>query len=276
MKKVLLTFAASSMMLTACGQPQMMMSPMAQGPAPMLRAANAPMQSQMNTPQQKQETPLIPDRQVNEPRSPFDDIADHNQNKQYPSDPVYTNPQPRDGVRNPFDTPFSELPFATWGDFRDYIKYGYSTTYEDNKYMNDYFAQNHFNRYINSSFRQVQDLYKPSREQMKRFMVLDVLANSLEVGGQRLPYKDVHNPPAERQYKMLPTEAAMVMPTFGEIIGYNRNSYDVSYVRWDNYKAALYYQANYRRIFGLVMEYGPSKQDAWRMVHREISSYANY
>lgn len=275
MKKVLLTISASSLVLTACGQPQMMM-PAMRGPVNMMQAANAPMQSQLTTPRLKEETPLIPDRNVNVPRSPFDTIADGSKNKQYPQDPTYVNPQqPRGDVRNPFDSPFGSLPFSTWSDFRDHVKYGYSTTHEDAKYMNEYYAKNHFNRYINSSFRQVQELYKPTRDEMKRFITLDVLANSLEVNGTQLPYEDIHNPPAERHYKMFPTEAANFMPSFGEIVSYNRNSYDVNYVRWDNYRAARYYQANYRRIFGLVMEHGPTKKDAWRMVHREISAYAS-
>lgn len=105
--------------------------------------------------------------------------------------------------------------------------------------MSDSYARNHFNRYINGAYRDVQNLYKASRDDMKRFIMLDTLVNSLEVDGRPLPYEDIHNPPAQQEYKMFPTDAAKIMPTFGEIVSYNRNSYDVNYQRWDAYEPPL-------------------------------------
>lgn len=271
MKKVLLTIASASVLLTACGQQPMPL--MRQMGAPnQLRAANA--QAEMTLPRQKEESPLIENRNVQLTPSAFDEVAESTRSKTYPADSLYQQPAAQADTRSGFNSPFSDLPFGTWNDLRDYVKYGYSTVHEDNKYMDEYYARNHFNRYANGAFREVQRLYNASREDMKRFILLDVLANSLVVQGQRLPYEDVHNPPAERHYKLFPTQAAGLMPTFGEIVSYNRSSYEVNYVRWDEYRAARYYQANYSRIFGLIMEHGPSKREAWRLVHREISAYA--
>ncbi len=265
MKNLVLSIASCSLFLSACSQASQ----------PLLRPA-APTQvnaAQANTAQAKQESPIT-ERQVNVPRSGFDQIADQNKNKAYPADNLFKQASSELNARSSYGSPFGNLPFETWTDFRDHIKYGYSSPYEDNKYMNDYYAQNHFNRYVNSAFREVQRLYKASSDEMKRFIILDVLANSLEVDGRRLPYEDVHNPPAERHYKLFPTEAAKLMPTFGEISNHNRTSYDVNYIRWDEYRAARYYQSNYSRIYGMIMEHGPSKTEAWRLVHREISTYA--
>lgn len=278
MKKSVLFLSLLALGLSACGQPQMMMPPnpmmMQQRMAPMnamthMRAAND-LQAQLTLSRPKEESPII-ERNVPVERSPFDDIADSQRNRPYANDPLYSMVSA--AQRNPFDGSF-ELPFHTFNDFRDHVRYGHNTPHEDYKYMDVDYARSHFNRYINSAFTEVQRLYKADREQMKRFIMLDVLVNSLVVDRDRLPYEDVHNPPAERHYKLFPTEAAAVMPTFGEIVAHNRNSYEVNYVRWDMYRAARYYQANYRRIFGLVMEHGPNKRDAWRLVHREISAYA--
>jgi len=271
MKRLIFTLVSSSLFLTACGQPQMMMQPMQPAQMNRMQAPNQ-VRGLMTLSRPKEEAPLV-ERNVVVERSPFDDLADSQQSRQYQPDPVYQLPN-APTVASPFDSPFANLPFNTFIDFRDHVRYGYSTTHEDYKYMDEHYARNHFNRYLSSSYVEVQRLYRASREQMKRFMMLDVLANSLVVDRQRLPYEDVHNPPAERHYKLFPTDAAEIMPTFGEIVAHNRNSHDVNYVRWDMYRAARYYQTNYRRIFGLVMEYGPNKRDAWRMVHREISAYA--
>ncbi len=248
-------------------------------PQPIFRpgiATNAPLQNNVraNTLQEKAPGPLIENRNVNVPRSGFDAIGEQNTNTNLPADPTFQS-NGEVSAQSPFDTPFGELPFETWRDLSDHIRYSNEATYEDRQFMNSRYAEGHFNKYINTAFRDVRNLYKASAEEMKRFILLDVLVNSLEVGGRALPYQDIHNPPAERHYKFFPTQAAMLMPTFGEIVNYNRNSYDVNYVRWDEYRAARYYQANYSRIFGLIMEHGPSKRDAWRLVHREISSYAS-
>jgi hypothetical protein len=275
LKKSLLTLSSVSLLLgtVACSAtPPMLNQAMLANPG--LVRANSAVQS-TTTPRAKAETPLIQNRNVKVPLSRFDAIADQNKNARFAADPTFKK-APTLAARSPFDTPFGELPFRSFSDLSDYVRYGYSSTHEDYKYMNDNYARNHFNRYINGAYRDVQSLYKASRDDMKRFIMLDVLANSIEVDGRPIPYEDVHNPPAQQEYKMYPTDAAKLMPTFGEIVSYNRNSYDVNYQRWDAYKAARYYQANYSRVFGLIMQHGPTKQEAWRMVHREITSYAAY
>ena len=168
------------------------------------------------------------------------------------------------------------MPFSTFTDLRDHVRYGYGPVFEDYKYFGETNARTHFTRYINTAYREVQRLYTASRDDMKRFIMLDTLVNSLSVESRALPYEDVHNPPSASHYKLKPTQAAHLMPTFGEIAAYNRSSYEVSYSRWDHYKAARYYQTNYAHIFALIMEHSPNKQDAWRLVHREISAYAAY
>ena len=271
MKKSILLLSLTSLALSACGAPQPVFrqgiptAPNARA-VPLVRANSAARV-------EKKEGPLIENRQVRLAPTAFDAVGERNKAPNTAPNPLF---QQADGIaaQGPFDTPFGELPFRNWSDFSDHVRYGYDTVYEDRKYMNTRYARGHFNKYIVSSYRQVRELYKASNTEMKRFMLLDVLVNSLEVSGRTLPYNDVHNPPAERHYKLFPTKAAMLMPTFGEIVDYNRNSYDVNYSRWDTYRAARYYQANYSRIFGLIMEHGPSKKEAWRLVHREISAYA--
>jgi len=274
LKKSFLTLSSVSLLLStvACSATPPMLNQAMLNPS-MMRANSAVQGA--TTPRAKAETPLIQNRNVKVPASRFDAIADQNKALKLPADAAFKK-APTLNARSPFDTPFGELPFRTFNDLNDYIRYGYSSTHEDYKYMNDSYARNHFNRYINGAYRDVQNLYKASRDDMKRFIMLDTLVNSLEVDGRPLPYEDIHNPPAQQEYKMFPTDAAKLMPSFGEIVSYNRNSYDVNYQRWDAYRAARYYQANYNRIFGLIMQHGPSKQEAWRMVHREISSYAGY
>jgi hypothetical protein len=267
LKKSILLFAALALSLSACGSSQPSFRPGAALNPSLPNTVSA------NSVREKAPGPLIENRNVNVPRSGFDAIGEQNQNTSLPADPAFQS-NGEVAAQSPFDTPFVQLPFETWRDLSDHIRYSNETTYEDRQFMNARFAEGHFNKYINTAFRDVRNLYKATPEEMKRFMLLDVLVNSLEVSGRALPYQDIHNPPAERHYKLFPTQAALLMPTFGEVVNYNRNSYDVNYVRWDEYRAARYYQANYSRIFGLIMEHGPSKRDAWRLVHREISSYA--
>lgn len=264
MQKSRLLFATLAFSLSACGSPQTIYN------IPHTVRSN---QSTTLT-AEKTPGPLIENRKVSVPRSDFDALADQNQNTRLPNDPVFQS-KGKVLVQSPFSTPFEELPFDTWRDLSDHIRYSNETTYEDRQFMNSTYAEGHFNKYINTAFREVRNLYKATPEEMKRFILLDVLVNSLEVEGRTLPYLDIHNPPAERHYKIFPTQAALLMPTFGEAVNYNQSSYDVNYVRWDAYRAARYYQANYSRIFGLIMEHSPSKRDAWRLVHREISSYAS-
>lgn len=271
MKKALLFLSSTALLLSACGTPQSRIMP----GATLNPAVNPAIRANSATAQEKAQGPLIENRNVNVPRSGFDAIGEQNQNTQLPADGAFQQGAGQLSAQSPFDSPFGELPFTSWRDLSDHIRYSSETVYEDRKYMNTRYAEGHFNKYVNTAYREVRTLYKANPSEMKRFILLDVLANSLEAGGRTLPYQDIHNPPAERHYKLFPTQAAMLMPTFGEIIDYNRNSYDVNYVAWDEYRAARYYQANYSRIFGLIMEHGPSKRDAWRLMHREISSYAS-
>jgi hypothetical protein len=104
---------------------------------------------------------------------------------------------------------------------------------------------------------------------------MDTLANSLEVNGYAINYSETHNPPFRPNYKMLPTQAADMMPTFGEIYDYNRYHNGVPYISWDLGRAASFYQANYARYMGLIMEHGPTdKYKVYDLVQREISTYA--
>lgn len=280
MNKVFYALIASSLLLSACGAPRypLMAYPVNQSAVNRYAVNNyaaAPYQAYgtvrgtLTPTRPKEESKLIPDRKVSVPRSSFDDTADLQRRRQTPADPVYKSAAPR--------TPGAgEMPFASYSDFKDYVRYGYTTVYEDFRYLNETTARSHFSRYITSAYPEVQRLYKASRDEMKRFMLLDTLVNSLSIEGQALSYLDVHNPPAQAGYKLLPTQAAAIMPSFGEMVAYNRSSYEVNYVPWNLTQAARYYQANYNRVYGLIMEYGPSKQDAWRMLHREISAAAAY
>ncbi len=294
MKK--LCFAAVVLgLLSACGaprQPLMMNNPMNQ--MNMNRrvpygAANVPMRSYQAgvtqagvtqagavrttlTPTRPKEESKLVERKVTVPRSALDDAADKARNSKPAADSLYKTAP----TRSPFDSPTGTMPFSTFTDLRDHVRYGYGPVFEDYKYFNETQARAHFTRYINTAYREVQRLYNASRDDMKRFITVDTLVNSLSVEGRALSYLDVHNPPAASHYKLQPPQASQLMPTFGEIVGYNRSSMDVNYFRWDYDKAARYYQSNYSRIFALIMEYGPSKQDAWRLVHREISAYASY
>ncbi|HEY9839517.1 MAG: hypothetical protein ACAI44_28990 [Candidatus Sericytochromatia bacterium] len=271
---VLIAATVAASVLSACGGPRMPLMGMR---APMrYMAANrytavGNVHGSLTPTRPKEESKLV-DRKVEVARSAFDDFGDRQRNRRPAPDPAYKQ-QPG---RQPYDSIAGQLPFSTYIDFRDYVRYGYTTTFEDYKYLNETNARSHFSRYIGGAYREVQRLYDASREEMKRFILLDVLVNSLEVEGQALSWQDLHNPPAQAGYKLLPTQAAQQMPSFGEIVAYNRSSNDVNYVRWDLNKAARYYQANYARIFSLIMEYGPGKQDAWRLVHREISLAAGY
>lgn len=242
-------------------------------PGAVLQAANAgaAVQGQVA----KKESPVVNKGNIKVEMSAFDKLAESRRSPQAVVNPTFGQNNARAG--SPFDpnNPFNgNLPFRSYSEFVDYVRYGYNTTYEDYKYLADRTARYHFNK-NQQPFQHVKELYKASTEDMKRFIMVDTLANSLQVGGRELQYQETHNPPAQAHYKMYPTEAAKIMPTFGEIEAYNRSSYEVPYSRWDTYRAARYYQANYARLMTLVMEYGPSKRDCWRTVHREITTYAD-
>ena len=270
-------------LLTACGAPRPLMNyPMPRQmnpyaaqryqPPTRMQAYNqsfANVRGSLSPSRPKDESKLV-DRNVTVPRSAFDAYGDRAVGRVFSPDPVYKQSSSR-GPAQP-----GLQPFVTFIDFKDHVRYGYGTAFEDFKYMDESTARSHFSRYIDGAYREVQQLYKASREDMKRFITLDTLVNSLSVDGRALAYQDLHNPPPRSQDKLLPPAAAKLMPSFGEIVAYNRSSFEVNYVRWDLSRAAQYYQRNYARIFGLIMEYGPAKQDAWRLVHREISAAAAY
>ena len=168
----------------------------------------------------------------------------------------------------PFD---NYLPYRTYTEFERDVRY---TNYSDYRYLNSRNGNYHFNNSM-SAYQYAQEIYKASEYDMKRFIKIDVLANSLEVNGYAINYSETHNPPFRPTYKFLPTQAANVMPTFAEIYDYNRYHSGAPYISWDLGRAASYYQANYARYMGLIMEHGPTdKYKVYDLIHREISSYA--
>lgn len=286
MKKFLSTILVSSftMSIVGCGVQPMMQGPNSRTFNPQTRQARTAGQFRSFNSNGKKETaqkPAVDKKGVakNTPSTAFDRVGEQSKGKtQLPSDNAFTN-APKEAPasrarRGPFDdSPFGSLPFNSFSDFEDYVRYSWDTVSEDRQYWSRRNAQHHFvnNR---SAFRHVQNLYKPSRSEWKRFIYIDTMANSLAVNGRSLPYQNLHNPPSQAHYKYLPTQAAKYMPTFGEIVDYNRTSWDVPRERWDMYRAARYYQANYPRLMQMIMEHGPSKKDAWKLVHREITDYS--
>lgn len=267
------TALVAGLLLSACGAPRMpMMSTFARGP--MFNAANTYRADNTVrgtlTPNRPKEEATLLDRHVTVQRSAFDDQGDRQRSRRPVSDSLFSKPQPR----QPLDNVAGQLPYATYTDLRDYLRNSALTTFEDFKFFEENNGRTHFNRYINGAYREIQKLYSASREEMKRFILLDVLVNSLTVSGQALSYQDIHHPAPTAGNRMTPTQAAQVMPTFGELVVYNLSSNDVNYQRWDLRTAARYYQSNYARLFSLIMEFGPSKQDAWRLIHREITTAA--
>lgn len=279
MNKFLLVNLSGALLLSACGAPRYpvtmnLFQMQTYRMAPRYQAygyqTTGTVRGTLTPTRPKEESKLIPNRNITVPRSAFDDTVILNGQRKYPSDPIYKSTQARPPLTG------GELPFVTYTDFRDYVRYGFSAVFEDYKYLDENTSRSHFSRYIGGAYREVQSLYKATREEMKRFILVDTLANSLRVDTQILAYTDTHNPPAQPYYKLSPTQAASIMPTFGELIAYNRSSYDVNYSSWDILAAARFYQTNYSRYFGLIMEFGPTKQDAWRTIHRDISQAATY
>lgn len=282
MKPMIYALLAAAL-LSACGTPRPMMYNPMYGPVrygaqrvmpPTMRAygavgANGNVRSNLTPSRPKTESRLIPDRQVTVPRSAFDDFGDRQRGRMPAADPLFAASAPRPPASA------GEFPFSIFGDLKDHVRYGYGTVYEDFKTMNEASARAHYDRYV-GAWREIQRQYKASRDEIRRLATLDALVNSLEVEGRALPAENRHNPAANPKDKLLPTQAAAVMPSFGEMMAYNRSSYEVSYVRWDPYKAARHYQTNYARYFSLIMEAGPEKTDAWRLIHREISAVAAY
>lgn len=277
-QKTMVLSTMLAMTLTSCSGVESLPTVLgAQQPGAMLQAANAGGTAQGRT--AKAESPLVNKGNIKVEMTAFDKLAESRRNPKTVTNPAFAQATAagQSAARSPFDpgNPFNNnLPFRTYSEFVDYVRYGYGTTYEDYKYLGESNGRYHFNK-NQQAFQYAKELYKATNEDLKRFMMVDTLANSLQVGGRELPYQETHNPPAQANYKMFPTDAAKIMPTFGEIESYNRSSYEVPYTRWDTYRAARYYQANYARLMQLVMEYGPSKRDCWKTVHREISTYAD-
>ena len=75
-------------------------------------------------------------------------------------------------------------------------------------------------------------MYKSTKKQIQRFILLDVLAN------------------------------------------YNLYGKNNPHVSWDWSKAKQFYHDNYARYMGMIMEFSPNKEDAYSLIHREISDAA--
>lgn len=272
MKKILSSILVASFTLSVvgCGVQPMQAPKRALAPkaASQLRALSA-----------DKEAPIVERKAPkNTPTTEFDKVGEKTKGKtEFPADKAFSAPEKaeestRGRHHNPWDDDdYYDLPFRSFSAFYDHVRYNY----KNNKYMSRRTAQHHFRQNVNA-YRTVKRFYKPSHSQLKRFMLVDMLANSLRVDGRTLPYTNTHNPPSQAHYKYLPTEAAEYMPTFGEMVDYNRTSYQVPYERWRMYRAARYYQANYARLFQMIMEYGPTKREAKKLIHREITDYAGY
>lgn len=164
------------------------------------------------------------------------------------------------------------LPYRDFSELLRDIRYDNNTDY---RYMTERDARYHFNKNT-GAYEYAQSIYKATSTEMKRFIKLDTLVNALEINGRKISYSEIHNTPYRPGYKILPTTAAVRMPTFGEIYDYNRYENGIPYIKWDEYKAAKYYYNNYVRYMDMVMEYGPAKHKVYDLVHREISEYAGY
>jgi len=197
--------------------------------------------------------------------SDFSKFASTKTKNSYKPDEAFKKQVSKNG---PFD---NYLPYRTYSEFERDVRYTY---YNDYNFLNGRNASYHFNNSVNA-YNYAQEIYKASSTDMKRFIRMDVLANSLEINGYAINYSETHNPPFRPNYRLLPTQAANIMPTFAEIYDYNRYGSGVPYISWDLGRAASYYQANYARYMGLIMEHGPSdKYKVYELIHREISTYS--
>ncbi len=206
----------------------------------------------------------VSSKEANFKDSDFSKLADKTANN-YKSDDIFNKAQ-KNGV-------FDYLPYRTYSDFENDLKL---TNYTSYLFLNSPNGNRHFNKNY-SAYQYASDIYKANANEMKRFIAIDVLANCIEIRYNALPYSETHNPPFSHGFKLLPTQAAFLMPTFGEIMEYNSNNTNAPFVKWDMNRAATFYQSNYRRYMGLVMEHGPSdKYKVYDYIHREISNYAGY
>lgn len=200
--------------------------------------------------------------------SDFSKFAATKDKNSYKPDKELTSTPVKNG---PWDTNY--LPYRTYNDLESDIRFQNRTDYGFLGVRN---ANFHFNKSY-SAYEYAQNIYKSNSYEMKRFIKLDVLANSLAVEGYEIPYNETHNPPFRPGFKYLPPKASDLMPSFGEIYDYNRYHSGISYITWDLRKASSFYQANYARYMGMIMEFGPTdKYKVWDLVHREISQFAGY
>jgi len=159
------------------------------------------------------------------------------------------------------------------GGFSVFVKDVQGDNVNDYKFMNQDIAKSHFEKSQNA-YQSVQNLYGASDLDMKRFIKVDTLANCLQADNYVLPYREVHNPPFVPQYKIKPPAAAYIMPTFSEIYNYNQYGQSAPYLKWNMEKALQFYRDNYPRYMALIMEFTPTKQKAYDLIHKEISQYA--
>lgn len=268
MNKPFFLCLSASLLLSACGAPRMPL--MAFGPrlynAAAVYRSDSLVRGTLTPSRPKEETALLT-RHVTVPRSAFDDFGDRQAGRRPQPDSLYSQ-----AARQSAEAVAGQLPFATYADWRDYVRNSVLTPFEDFKYLDETQARAHFSRYA-KAYAEAQRRYGASREQMKRLMLLDVLGNSLSVENQAFS-ADTHHPAAQTGYRLDPVQAAQLMPSFGELVAYNLGSSEVNYSRWNLRTAARFYQANYARYFSLIMEAAPDKTDAWRLIHRELSAVA--
>lgn len=178
-----------------------------------------------------------------------------------------------------------DFPFKSFFDFDKYLtstdaEYDYNEkgtlhyaetfSYDPDEILYDKeTAKSHFDKSLNA-YLTAHEMYKATKKQMQRFITLDVLANSLT----KVKYSETHNPPYQTNYKILPTQAAEIMPAFADIGNYNKFGKNNPHVSWDWTKAKQFYRDNYARYMGMIMEFKPSKDDAYALIHREISEAA--
>jgi hypothetical protein len=132
----------------------------------------------------------------------------------------------------------------------------------------DDFAKKHYER-NKYAFEYLQNAYKATPTDIKRFIIVDTLVNSLLHN-----HVEFHNAEYTSTYKLNPVKAAHIMPTFAEINKFNFSDSTVSYVKWDDRRAKEFYQSNYARYMGLIMEYAPNRITAMELIHKEICNNA--
>lgn len=228
-----------------------------------------PVEQQVNIQSKEQEKPITKEK-VSVKKAEFKDsdfskLVDKNKTKTFKTDEAFSQKPAKNGLYDDY------LPYRTFNDFERDVRY---TT--DYKFLGLRNARYNFNKNY-SAYQYAQNIYKATSYDMKRFIALDMLVNSLAINGYEMSNHETHNPPFSPEYKMLPTRAAQVMPTFGEIYDYNRYGSGAPYIEWNMERAASFYHSNYARYMAMIMEFAPNdKYKVYDLVHREISRYAGY